>query len=289
MNDAKVTRRSLLREPLLHFLAIGALLFVVYSIVSDGDRADDELRIEIGAADIAYLEKVWQQQWRREPTAWELQRLIDDRIREEILYREAIALSLDADDTIIRRRLAQKMQFLAEDLASQVEPSDEQLLAFYNDNHDELTDPAQFSFTHIYFSRDQRGDKAAADAERVRRELLDRAVERAPEHGDRFMLESDFEALTERQVARLFGNEFAHEVFQLTPGEWAGPLESGYGVHLVRISNTEPARLPEFEEVRSQVTNLYLDDLRRRTNEEVYKRLKSRYEIIIAEPAESTE
>lgn len=289
MNDAKVTRRSLLREPLLHFLAIGALLFVVYGIVSNGDRADDELRIEIGAADIAYLREVWQQQWRREPTAWELQRLIDDRIREEILYREAIALSLDADDTIIRRRLAQKMQFLAEDLASQVEPSEEQLLAFYNDNHDELTDPAQFSFTHIYFSRDQRGDKAAADAERVRRELLDSAVERAPERGDRFMLESDFDALTERQVARLFGNEFAHEVFQLITGEWAGPLESGYGLHLVRISDIEPARLPEFEEVRRQVTNLYLDDLRRRTNEEVYERLKSRYEIIIAEPADSTE
>jgi parvulin-like peptidyl-prolyl isomerase len=288
MNDAKVTRRSLLREPLLHFLAIGALLFVVYGIVSDGDRADDELRIEITAEDIAYLREVWHQQWRRAPTAWELQRLIDDRIREEILYREAIALSLDADDTIIRRRLAQKMQFLAEDLASQIEPSEEQLLAFYHDNHDKLTDPAQFSFTHIYFSRDQRGDKAAADAELVRRELLDSAVERAPERGDRFMLESDFETLTERQVARLFGNEFAREVFQLTPDEWAGPVKSGYGLHLVRIFDTEPARLPEFEEIRSQVTNLYLDDLRRRTNEEVYERLKSRYEIIIAEPTEPT-
>ena len=286
MNDAKGTRRSLLREPLLHFLAIGALLFVVYGIVSDGDRADDELRIEIGAGDIAYLKEVWQQQWRRAPSTLELQRLIDDRIREEILYREAIALNLDADDTIIRRRLAQKMQFLAEDLAGQVEPSEEQLLAFYNDNHDELTDPARFSFTHIYFSRDQRGDKALADAELVRRELVDSAIERAPERGDRFMLESDFEALTERQVARLFGNEFAREVFQLTTGDWAGPLESGYGLHLVRISDIEPARLPEFEEVRRQVTNLYLDDLRRRTNEEVYERLKSRYEIIIAEPAE---
>lgn len=286
MIDARVTRRSLLREPLLHFIAIGALLFLVYGIVSDDDRAGDELRVEISAKDIAYLREVWQQQWRRAPTAWELQRLIDDRIREEILYREAIALSLDADDTIIRRRLAQKMQFLAEDLATQVEPSEEQLLAFYNDNRDSLTDPAQFSFTHIYFSSDQRGDKAAADAERVRLELLDSAVERAPERGDRFMLESDFEALTERQVARLFGNEFAREVFQLTPGKWAGPIESGYGLHLVRILDTEPARLPEFEEVRRQVTNQYLDDLRRRTNEEVYERLKSRYEIIIAEPAE---
>ena len=284
MSDTKVTRRSLLREPLVHFLAIGALLFLVYGIVSDSDRAGDELRVEVTADDIDYLRTVWQQQWRRAPTAWELQRLIDNQIREEILYREAIALGLDADDTIIRRRLAQKMQFLAEDLATQAQPSDEQLLAFYNNNRDSLTDPAQYSFTHIYFSPDQRGDKVAADAELVRLELLDRAVEHAPERGDRFMLESDFEALTEHQVARLFGNEFAREVFQLTPGEWAGPVVSGYGLHLVRVLDTEPARLPEFEEIRDRVTNLYLDDLRRRTNEEVYERLKSRYEIIVAEP-----
>jgi hypothetical protein len=278
-----LTPKDWLREPLVHFLGIGALVFVLYGLVSGRSPPTASDRIEVTRGQIQRLEDAWAQQWRRPPTPAELQRLIDDHIRQEVLYREALALGLDADDMIIRRRLAQKMEFLAEDLVTQLEPSDEVLQAYFRVNTELFRVPARTSFTHIYFSIDSRGSNATEDAELALLELHDSSAERAPERGDRFMLEYDYASLSEEQVARLFGTGFAEKLFELPPGQWAGPVESGYGIHVVRVSDRLESRLPPFEDVRDRVRIEYFNDLRQQTNEEVYELLRDRYEILVEE------
>ena len=146
------------REPLVHFLVLGALLFGLFALVNNEASSKSPNRIEITSADVDRLQERWTKQWNRPPTETELKSLIEAYLREEILYREALALGLDQNDTIIRRRLAQKMEFLFEDLADQVEPTDEELKRYFDRNRDQYRLPARFSFAHVYFSVDQRGD-----------------------------------------------------------------------------------------------------------------------------------
>ena len=157
---------KLLREPLLIFLVLGALLFGLYTLVKDQSQgSSDALRIQVTAADVDQLSVRWQRQMGRPPRPEELQGLTDNFVREEVLVREALALGLDRDDTGIRRRLVQKMNFLVEDLALLNEPTDADLSDYFEQHPEIYRLPPRISFTHIYFSRDQRGDATKADAE----------------------------------------------------------------------------------------------------------------------------
>jgi len=247
-----------LKEPLLHFLIIGALIFVLFSVVNKEEDIVSGNKIVVSAADIERLSNNWSKRWNRLPTDTELQGLVESYIREEVYYREALALGLDQNDTILRRRLMQKMEFLSNDLAELNQPDDTELNKYFLDNQDKYILPARVSFTHIYFSLDKRGSRAFEDAKNVLSELN---AMRAPERGDSFMLQYDFAQEAPFEVERLFGKVFAEKLLTLEKDVWQGPIESGYGLHLVRISEKIDARMPELASVIDRVRTDWMFEL----------------------------
>ena len=272
-----------LKEPLLHFLVIGALIFVVFSMVNKEEAQDDGKKIVVSAGDIERLSANWEKTRNRLPTEKELQGLVNSYIREEVYYREALALGLDQDDTVLRRRLMQKMEFLSNDLAELNTPSETSLKAYFFEHREKYELPARVSFTHIYFSFDKRGRQIFQDAENVLDKIQTAVspVVRAPEQGDPFMLQYDFTLETPFEIARLFGQGFAELLFQLDTGGWQGPVESGYGLHLVRINEKIDARMPELASVIDKVRTDWMFEQRQKMNKEIYERFKERYEIVI--------
>ncbi len=266
------------KEPLLHFLIIGAVIFVLFSIVNKEEDTVSNNKIVVTAAEIERLSDNWSKKWNRQPTETELKGLIESYIKEEVYYREALALGLDQNDTILRRRLMQKMEFLSNDLAELNQPDESALNKYFLDNQEKYELPAQVSFTHIYFSLDKRGAKAFEDAKSVLAEL---DVPRAPERGDSFMMEYDFNQETPFEVERLFGSGFAEQLFTLETNTWQGPVASGYGLHLVRVSEKIDSRMPELASVIDKVRTDWMFEQRQKTNKEIYERFKERYEIVV--------
>jgi peptidyl-prolyl cis-trans isomerase C len=257
-------------------------MFVLYTFASRADEPTSDT-ITVSAAQVAALEEQWQQQWQRPPTPQELQWLIDQQIREEVLYREAKALGLDRDDTIVRRRLAQKIEFLVADVATLATPSEEELRTFFAAQSEQYREPAKVSFTHIYFHPDERRGRIQQDAERTLLALQTEKhpPQRAPERGDRFMLHSDYRQQTQIAVAREFGHAFADRLFASPSGEWLGPIASGYGLHLVRIEERTASTMPTFATVHARVRDDFVAHQRREANEAAYRRLRDRYTITI--------
>ncbi len=270
------------REPLVHFLGIGALLFGVFALVKDEANSVDANRIEITASDVERLQQVWTRQWNRPPTETELKGLIESHLREEVLYREGLALGLDQNDTIIRRRLAQKMEFLFEDLALQREPTEEDLKGYFDRNKDKYLLPARVSFSHIYFNVDRRGQAAYGNAKRLLKRLRSNGSSpvRVSDQGDRFMLGYDYAQKTQQEVANVFGRQFAEKLIKTPKGIWQGPIESGYGMHLVRVHEVVDSSFPRFVEVQARVKTDFLTERRRSANKRIYQTLKSRYIVV---------
>lgn len=245
-------RMTLLKEPLLHFGIAGAILFGCYSWLDDRSvetGAGEPVRI--GEGDVRWLKQTWSSQWLREPTPDELNGLIRELINEQLLAREAKEMGLDENDTIIRRRLAQKLKFLVEDTAQLAEPSEQELRQFHAANAARFETPARIGFEHVYFNPEQRKN-AAADATAALAKLKENP-ESAPIAGDRLLLGDDSAEINELALSSMFGSDFAREVFALEPGEWEGPVKSGYGLHLVLVRQRTPAELKPFESVRDTV------------------------------------
>jgi hypothetical protein len=276
--------RAALKEPLIHFLVVGVLLFAFYDLRGGSPEPNDR-RIVVTRERIQQLASTWAKQWQRPPTEDELRALVEQFTREEVLYREALAMGLDEDDTIIRRRMAQKVEFLVQDLAAQRQPEPADLTAFFEKNADLFREPARLSFSHVYFSTDRRGSAAAQDARELRDRLNGENASEAAAHGDPFLLRDTYRMTTRRDVAADFGAAFADAVFDLEVGAWHGPVRSGYGLHLVRVSERVEATLPAFAAVRDRVEQAYVDEERRRTNEEVMRRMMERYEVVIDDGA----
>jgi hypothetical protein len=280
-----------LKEPLVHFLVIGALIFVVFSVVNNEESTLDGNKIVVSAGDIQRLSNNWSKKWNRSPTAQELQGLVDSYIKEEVYYREALALGLDQDDTVLRRRLMQKMEFLSNDLADLSNPDETALNEYFLENKDKYELPARISFTHIYFSLDKHGNRIFDDAEKVLTGIRASSppISRASDRGDSFMLQYDFTLETPFEVARLFGQGFAEQIFQTETDNWQGPIESGYGLHLLRINEKVDARMPELAAVIDKVRTDYMFEQRQRTNKAIYERFKERYEIVVENIPDRTE
>ncbi len=277
----------LIREPLVHFLLLGAAVFALSRLVGpeSGSRHADTILVTQG--NINRMIEAFTRIWLRPPTQAELRALVDDYVREEAAYREAQAMGLDQDDLIIRRRLRQKLEFLVQDLVT-AEPTDEQLRAYFEQHADDFRIDSRASFRHVYLNTDRRGEDAPRDAA----ELLARlrggvAPEDIAGLGDPFLLPSTFEAVSETDVAHQFGGDFAEQVFDVQPGEWVGPIESGYGLHLVLVDRKTPARRAELGEVRDQVVREWQVEQRRLGNEAFYRALLDRYEVVIELSAES--
>ncbi|MCP4769244.1 MAG: peptidyl-prolyl cis-trans isomerase [Gammaproteobacteria bacterium] len=274
---------KLLRDPLLHFLILGTLLFVVYTALNPPADATAGNLIRVTQGDIDRLRQVFEMQRQYPPTAEELQGLIQAHLKEEVLYREALAMGLDKDDAIVRRRMAQKLEFLITDVTVPDEVDDNVLMAFYEKNATAYIRAARLSFRHIYFNPDRRGERLLDEAHAALQTLQSTGAGlQAPDDmGDRSMLETQFQQKSTVEISRVFGGEFADSIATLTPGSWQGPIRSGYGVHLVIVYEREVAGRHAFAQVRERVKNDYLFELRQSRNEEVLEKLKSRYEIVV--------
>ena len=273
-----------LKEPLLHFLLIGAGLFVVFYQVGDSTAARSD-SIVVSADDIQRMTALWSRRWQRPPTSAELEGLIQSRIREEVLYREARALGLERDDTIVRRRMAQKMEFLIEDLAPRSEPTEADLQVFLKENTERFQESGRFSFMHVYLSVDQRGDQALPAAQLLLDDLGIQGKDADPVLvSDSFALGYRFEDHSERDVARLLGQAFADSLADLPVKQWQGPIESAYGIHLVYVHERTVPRVPALAEIRDRVRSELLAKRQRAANEAMFRELKSRYEIRVEQP-----
>jgi len=272
--------RAALREPLVHFLALGALLFLVFKWWGGGPGSD---RIVITPGQIDALVVGFTRTWQRPPTERELKGLIDDYVREEIAVREAMATGLDRDDTIIRRRLRQKLEFVAEDTIDAVPPTDAELQAWLDANPDKFRTEPEVSARQVYVSVDRRGEAARSDAEALRARLEaagpDVTIDTLGDH--LMMLPQEFEHATRSELVRLFGERFADAVLTAEPGRWIGPVESGYGLHLVFVRDRIDGHLPSLAEVRPLVEREFLNDRRTRELNAMYDRLLERYRVIV--------
>ena len=283
-------KRSL-REPLLHFLLIGAALFTIYHWRDPTvPSSNTSRRIELTSDDIRQLEISWRAQWQRPPTAEEIGKLVEERVREEILYREAIALGFDRGDTIVKRRMAQKMEFLSDDFSDLRDPSLQELKDWYAKNGAEFVAPARITFRHVYFSPDGRGP-SAREAARQALEKIGPAGEttQATALGDRFMFHDFYADSTADQVGNVFGTKFADALVNLKPGGWRGPVESGLGWHLVWVESITPRRVPEFEEVDlKEIKSQWVSTQRLKTKSELFTAMRERYEIVLPKPFSKT-
>lgn len=275
-----------IREPLVHFLALGLLLFAGYSALHREDATQpDAHRIDLTAGDLHQLEAAFAARWRRLPTPHEMAGMVEGRVREEIMYREALALGLDKDDAIVKRRMAQKMEFLAEDSAAAAEPERAELQAWFRQNAQRFASPPHVSFRQIYFSPDRRGARARADAAAVQQQLADAPADAsAPRQGDTFMFHDALTDQSPDQLAKNFGPGFARALFALPAGSWQGPIESGYGWHVVLVSAASPGRVPGFEEVEPEVAAAWKEEQRVEALRKAYDKLRAKYEVALPAP-----
>jgi hypothetical protein len=257
---------------------LGAGLFALFAWLRGPLGAAPE-RIHIEAARIEQLALGFARTWQRPPTQEELAGLVDEFVREEVLYREALALGLDRDDTIVRRRMRQKLEFLSEDVAPVADPDDTELERHLAAHADAYRIEPQVALRQVFVSRDRRGDAALADAEALLARLG--ADLNAEEAGDASLLPAMLPLAPLGEVARVFGAAFANEVAKLTPGRWYGPVESGFGLHLVFVEQRMEGRMPALEEVRDAVRNDWLAARRTEANEAFYQRLRERYEVTV--------
>jgi hypothetical protein len=276
--------KRILREPLLHFFLLGAAIFAAYSLVSKRS-SDEPVRIVISAGQVAAMAESFAGTWRRPPTRAEIEGLIRDRVQEEVYSREAMALGLDKDDTIIRRRLRQKMEFLTDDIAALAEPTDAELSAYLKAHVDAFRVQRQFAFSHVYLNPERRGENLARDTEQLLAQLQQSGAQvDFSELGDPFLLEHKFQSVLASEVAKLFGEKFAAKLGELSPGQWNGPVESGYGVHLVWVSKRTEGRVPALAEVRDTVRREWANTRRLESNERFYHELLKRYVVTIEHP-----
>ncbi len=281
--------RRLLREPLFHFLVLGAALFAASRWVKPTDRAPANRQIVLTLDDLRQLQIGFAAQWQRAPTQQEMVGLLESRIKEEILYREALAMGLDKDDTIVRRRMAQKMEFLAEDVSSAHEPTTEELEAWFEKNTKLFTQPARVTFRHLYFSPDRRGKSAWPDATAALAKLAGRPASwaGAAALADPFMFQDYLADRTPDQISKDFGPLFARALFVQKPGAWSGPIESGYGWHLVFVDSLTPERASSFEEVEPDVKTAWLATRKAEAWDEAYKTMRAKYELVLPAPPEN--
>jgi hypothetical protein len=269
--------KKLLREPLLHFLLIGAALFVVYGLVNDSTSDDADFRVVVSAGRIGQLENIFTKTWQRPPTTKELKGLVDDFILEEIYYRQAVAMGIDRDDTVIRRRLRQKFEFLTDDLAAAATPSDEELAVYLAANSDIFRRDTTYTFEQVYINPDRPGvDLEAYMAEKLSALRAGKAIV-----GDSGLLPAFFDATPGRIIDSNFGSGFSDNLDLLPSGQWQGPIESGVGLHLVRIEARVEGMVPELAEIRQMVEREWAHEKRIETRRVINEKLLNDYDVVI--------
>jgi len=282
---------NLFKEPLLHFLLIGAALFLLFgwrgnsAPVAGGTAGTPAVKITVRRDAIEQIKGQFVKTWQREPTEEEQKGLVEDLVRNEIFYREAIAIGLDRDDEVVKRRLRQKMEFIYEDISSWAEPSDEDLTVFMN-NHKEkyLTDP-RLSFRQVFISKDKRGKNAESHARQILGQLKTGA--NPDTLGDVTLLEAEVRLSPLWDISKQFGEEFGKRLLDLKPGTWAGPVHSAYGLHLVFVKERQYHRLPAVNEVRNMVKQDWLVYKQKELKDATYAKIRERYTVTVEKPRDT--
>lgn len=276
-----------LRHPALHVLGLGVVVAVAILVAGGGSSSSEESRrVVISGADLLQLRAAFLRTWQREPTLSELRGQLDEHIRQEVLYREALRRGYDRDDPVVRQAMQRKMEFLASSQATPEAPSEEEVEAFFALRREHYRLPAVLDFVQVYVSPDLRDEGAEQAAE----ELLERLRREDPEPsrlggwGDRIMLEPVYRARSEREIVSLFGREFAAAVLEVEPGTWAGPIRSGYGLHLVKVLDRQESRLPEWTEVSARVLADMEYEARRAAKEQLFQEIAQSYQIVFDGP-----
>ncbi len=268
--------RTVVREPLLHFLLAGAGLFLLFNYVSEPKMTGDD-QIIVTSGQIEHLVTLFVKTRVRPPSDAELRGLIDSFILEEVLYREATAIGLDENDTIIRRRLKQKMEFLVDDFSA-AEPTDEELQQFLDADPDRFQTDARISFEQVYLidSSLEAANAVLVHLQKDEPVKTDNALASG-------LLPGHFEDASASSITSQFGASFKDNLFALEPGHWTGPVESPFGLHLIRIDQIVEARVPALAEVRSVVQRDWLADRRNKARQVLFDELRAKYTITIEE------
>ena len=282
----RVIKRSL-REPLVHFLMLGIALFGVYAHMQRGRGSVEASRqIALTVDDLRVMDSYFESQWHRAPTPAEFQAMVEDKVREEVLYREGLAMGLDKDDTIVKRRMAQKVQFLAEDVAAAHGPSTAELKAWFEKNSGKFALPSRISFRHLYFSPDKRGKNVQDDAKKALAKMAGQPenTKQGASLADPFMFQDYYGDRTPEALAKEFGPQFAVAVEKLEPRSWQGPVESGYGWHLVFVDSVIPGRIPAFEEIEPDVKTAWLGKQKQEAWQKAYAGMRAKYTLLLPAP-----
>jgi hypothetical protein len=275
---------KIFKEPLLHFLLIGAAFFLLFDLV--GPKESNENTIVIDESDLDEVVSKFETQWKRLPTEEELTAIIEKRVEQEVFYQEALKMNLDHNDEIIKRRLSQKMEFLSDDLSNSIEPTTNQLQEYYEAHIDKYLIEPNYTLYQIYFSPDLREDWRA-DAKSAASEMNAMSMDKALSMGDPIALPQFFERTSEFHVSRQMGSDFTEALENIEEGSWQGPIESGYGAHVVYIKERVEEHPASFEEVINQVLEDYNFEQQKEVRSNLIKELRKSYSIQLDVQSES--
>lgn len=270
--------KRIFREPLFHFFLLGAFIFLFYHWNLEETQISDDRHILVTKEQIHSIQENFAKAWQRNPTPEELKFLVDSHILEEMLYRSALNLGLNKNDTVIRRRLRQKMDFILEDMVVEDIPSDIDLEDFFNKNQNQFREEPEFSFIHILFSEGSEENRAKNLLEKLR---MMEGEPQASSQGAGTLLEPEYQSASYAYIGGLFGTQFANQLIQLPTKQWQGPIESSYGFHLVYIKDRNDGYIPPFEKVKEEIRTKLIDEKRKNARERIYKNLKNEYTIKI--------
>jgi hypothetical protein len=278
-------------QPFVQFLVLGAVFYGLYALIGAPGPEDPDRVIRVTTADVGRLDAAWRARWNRPPTQEELEGLVKDYVREIALYRHAVAMGLDKNDVVVRRMLGRKLQTLTQNLVElSLSPTDQELETYFNTNVERYQPPALITFTQLFLDPDRRGNKTLENAEEILATLreLPEPTEGIDDFGDSFMLQSYYPSNTQLDISKQFGQGFTQSVFELSTGEWHGPVLSGYGVHLVYVHHLEESPQPEFTAVRDLVKQDWMDEKRREFQDAYIEEVLARYEVVFEEsPSEA--
>lgn len=278
---------KLLREPLLHFMFIGAVIYLLYAVFAEPVAEEGNKTIVVSAGEIEWMNASWRKRWNRLPTAEELDGLIKQYIKETVLYREALVMGLSKHDQVIRRRLGQRLEFLAKDLVALTPPTEEELQSYFMEHQEYYSESTRYTFSQVFVDPDKRGDATLDDAEKIKAALIAKGknIEDVSGLGDGLMLQNYYPGKDQDEIQKQFGSGFAESLVELSPGQWYGPVLSGYGVHLVYVHSIVEPPAVVFEDVSQRVTLDWETEKGIELNDQFYKSLREQYTVVIEEPA----
>lgn len=287
MSKIKDTLIKWAKQPVVQFMLIGLVMFLVDTYIIQAKYADneDEYKVYLTAGEVNSMKEVWLSKWQRPPTDIEMEGMVNQRVEEVILFREAKKIGLDKNDDIIRQRLAQKLEFLSGDLVKPDSATAEEVHTYFEQNIETYTTPENITITQLFVDPNIHGDllEKEVNIRLAKLNHLDPSSDEINQYGDQFSLQTYFPDKPQMELAKLFGSEFATSIFELETDQWVGPVNSQYGVHLVYVMHKNPAVFPEFETVKKQVT----EDLQRERQIELnnlyIEGILTRYEVIVEE------